>query len=207
MELSPSWPNRNCSRQAVTSAVARRPPNPVPPRGMHGRRGITGKCRVGVGNGWTGYLRAMSFQVTEVQKALKGADYPMDGKALAELAEKNGAGDELVGALRSLREVDGPNGVMKELKGDLGGPTPGGNSKDEKQYKDVEGAAFQVTEVQKYLKGADYPMDGNALAELAKKNGAGDELVGALKGLREVDGPNGVMKELKSHLGGKPADA
>lgn len=63
------------------------------------------------------------FQVTEVQKALKGADYPMDGAALAELAKSNGADDALVDALRGLREVDGPNGVMKELKGDLGGPT------------------------------------------------------------------------------------
>jgi hypothetical protein len=64
--------------------------------------------------------------------------------------------------------------------------------------------AFQVTEVQKALKGADYPMDGKALAKLAKKNGAGDDLVEALSGLREVDGPNTVMKELKSHLGGRP---
>jgi hypothetical protein len=155
----------------------------------------------------TGYLRAMAFQVTEVQKALKGAGYPMDGKALSELARKNGADDDLVEALKSLREVDGPNGVMKELKGELGGPTPGGDSKVEKHYKDVEGPAFQVNEVQKYLKGADYPMDGKALAQLAKKNGAGDDLVGALEGLREVEGPNGVMKELKSHLGGKPGDA
>ena len=67
----------------------------------------------------------MAFQVTEVQKALKGADYPMNGEQLAELAQKNGADDELVDALRPLREVDGPNGVMKELKGDLGGPTDG----------------------------------------------------------------------------------
>ena len=63
------------------------------------------------------------FQVTEVQKALKGADYPMDGSALADLARSNGADDDLVQALRGLREVDGPNGVMKELKGDLGGST------------------------------------------------------------------------------------
>ena len=63
------------------------------------------------------------FQVTEVQKALKGANYPMDGKQLAELAESNGADSSLVDALRGLREVDGPNGVMKELKGDLGGST------------------------------------------------------------------------------------
>lgn len=63
----------------------------------------------------------MAFQVTEVQKALKGADYPMDGEALSALAQKNGADDELVGALRGLREVDGPNTVMQELKGQLGG--------------------------------------------------------------------------------------
>ncbi|MDN5750007.1 MAG: DUF2795 domain-containing protein [Pseudonocardia sp.] len=62
----------------------------------------------------------MAFQVTEVQKALKGADYPMDGPQLAELANRNGADSDLVDALRGLREVEGPNGVMKELKGDLG---------------------------------------------------------------------------------------
>ncbi|MBW0111711.1 DUF2795 domain-containing protein, partial [Pseudonocardia sp. KRD-182] len=56
-----------------------------------------------------------------VQKALKGADYPMDGAAMADLAESNGADKELVDALRPMREVDGPNGVMKELKGQLGG--------------------------------------------------------------------------------------
>jgi len=62
----------------------------------------------------------MSYQVTEVQKALKGANYPMDGSQLADLAESNGADSDLVSALRGLREVDGPNGVMKELKGSLG---------------------------------------------------------------------------------------
>ena len=61
------------------------------------------------------------WQVTEVQKALKGADYPMNGEQLAELAESNGAEQELVDALRGVREVDGPNTVMQELKGELGG--------------------------------------------------------------------------------------
>ena len=65
----------------------------------------------------------MAFQVTEVQKALEGADYPAGGDALAELASSNGADAELIEALRGIREVDGPNGVMKELKGDLGGST------------------------------------------------------------------------------------
>jgi hypothetical protein len=65
----------------------------------------------------------MAFQVTEVQKALKGANYPMDGAALSELAQENGADGELVDALRGIREVDGPNTVMQELKGQLGGST------------------------------------------------------------------------------------
>lgn len=65
----------------------------------------------------------MAFPVTEVQKALKGADYPMDGADLSALAKRNGAGDDLVGALQGLRQVDGPNTVMRELKGQLGGET------------------------------------------------------------------------------------
>lgn len=63
------------------------------------------------------------FQVTEVQKALKGAEYPMDGAQLSELARANGGDDALVEALKGVREVDGPNTVMQELKGQLGGPT------------------------------------------------------------------------------------
>jgi hypothetical protein len=89
----------------------------------------------------------MAWQVTEVQKALKGANYPMTGDQLADLARGNGADDALVEELRGLREVDGPNGVMKELKGELGGSTPGGNDAAEHQYKDVDGPSFQVTDV------------------------------------------------------------
>lgn len=63
---------------------------------------------------------------------------------------------------------------------------------------------FQVNEVQRALKGADYPMDGKQLSALAKKNGARDELVETLQGVGEVSGPNTVMKRLKEHLGGKP---
>ncbi len=70
-----------------------------------------------------GYPPVMAFQVTEVQKALKGADYPMDGSQLSELASSNGADQELVDALKSVRKVDGPNTVMQELKGSLGGAT------------------------------------------------------------------------------------
>jgi hypothetical protein len=146
------------------------------------------------------------FQVTEVQKSLKGFDYPGSSEDLAKHAEGNGADPELVEALRNLDKkdgFDGPNAVMHELSAQadtLGGPTPEGRT--ERGTKDIEGPAWQVNEVQKALKGADYPMTGPELADLAKSNGAEDELVEALRGLREVGGPNGVMKELKAHLGG-----
>lgn len=148
----------------------------------------------------------MGFQVNEVQKALTGADYPMDGNQLADLARSNGAEQSLVDELTRIgREVSGPNAVMSELKGDLGGRTPGTHKSEEHGYKDVEGPSFQVNEVQKHLKGADYPMDGGQLAGLADRNGARPELVDALRGVGDVNGPNAVMQQLKEHLGGKPA--
>jgi hypothetical protein len=154
-----------------------------------------------------GYLAGMSFQVTEVQRALAGADYPMSGEQLAQLARQNGAGQELVDELARIdHEVPSPTVVMEELKGKLSGPTAGSHKSDEPHYKDVEGPNFQVNEVQRYLKGADYPMDGKQLAALAEKNGAPSELVELLQGLSEVEGPSGVMKQLKDHLGGKPAE-
>ena len=150
------------------------------------------------------------FQVTEVQKALKGFDYPGSAEDLAKHAQSNGGDAELVEALRGLQKkdgFDGPNTVMKELSAQadaLGGPTPGGRK--ERETKHIEGPSFQVTEVQKALKGADYPMSGPELAEQAKKNGGSDELVEVLQRVGQVEGPNGVMKAIKDSLGG-PTDS
>jgi hypothetical protein len=65
----------------------------------------------------------MAFQVTDVQKALKGIDYPADSEELASTAERNGADRELVETLRGLKKdsFDGPNAVMQALKGQLTG--------------------------------------------------------------------------------------
>lgn len=69
----------------------------------------------------------MGFQVTEVQKSLKGFDYPGSPEDLARHAESNGADSDLVTALRSLRKesFDGPSGVMHSLSEEdaLGGST------------------------------------------------------------------------------------
>ena len=63
----------------------------------------------------------MAWQVTDVQKALKGADYPATGDQLADLARSNGADDDLARELSSIGEVSGPDKVMSELSGKLGG--------------------------------------------------------------------------------------
>ena len=65
----------------------------------------------------------MAFRVTDVQKALKGVDYPASAEDLAERARQNGAGQDLVETLRGMSKqtFDGPNAVMKELKGNLTG--------------------------------------------------------------------------------------
>lgn len=52
----------------------------------------------------------------ELQKALKGADYPATGDDLARLARDNGADDRLVERLESLDgDYDGPDAVSKAV--------------------------------------------------------------------------------------------
>jgi hypothetical protein len=57
----------------------------------------------------------MAFQITEVQKALKGVDYPAGKDELADHAERNGADRELVDALRGMGKssFDPPRGAAQ----------------------------------------------------------------------------------------------
>lgn len=65
----------------------------------------------------------MGYDVTTVQKALKGADYPASKDDLVSKARDNGADDDLVSSLESMSKdsFDGPTAVMQAMKGDLGG--------------------------------------------------------------------------------------
>lgn len=60
----------------------------------------------------------MDFNPVEVQKHLKGVNYPSSGEELASAAESNGAPGDLVEKLRSLgdEEFSGPDKVMAALK-------------------------------------------------------------------------------------------
>jgi Protein of unknown function (DUF2795) len=141
------------------------------------------------------------WQVSEVQRYLKGADYPMSGDELSQLAKRNGAEDELVERLSAIgRQVDGPNAVMQELAGELGGPTPGPTQ--DRSPRDIEGPHWQVDDVQRVLRGAGYPASGDDLAQVAKGNGADDDLVEALRGIGRAGGPTEVMEALQPQLGG-----
>lgn len=53
----------------------------------------------------------------ELQKALKGADYPSDPKTLASLAEKNGADSGVVERISHIRDkrLSGPDQVQKAV--------------------------------------------------------------------------------------------
>ncbi|MEV6793887.1 DUF2795 domain-containing protein [Streptomyces sp. NPDC051320] len=53
----------------------------------------------------------------DLQKALKGAEYPTDRKHLAEVAKENGADNTLVDKLSSAGtdRFDGPNDVQKAI--------------------------------------------------------------------------------------------
>jgi hypothetical protein len=64
----------------------------------------------------------MGFQVTEVQKALKGVDYPADRDDLVRRADENGASPDLLEALRNSRaeRYEDPTAVMKAMSGALG---------------------------------------------------------------------------------------
>lgn len=64
----------------------------------------------------------MGVSVTSVQKALKGAEYPASSEELADLAEENGADEEVIDVIRGIDEDDleGPDQVMAQLRGQLG---------------------------------------------------------------------------------------
>lgn len=71
----------------------------------------------------------MAFQITDVQKSLGGMDYPASPDELARHAEGNGAEPDLVEALRSISgdRVDGPDDVMRNLRGQLTGSSGDGS--------------------------------------------------------------------------------
>ena len=61
----------------------------------------------------------MQVNPIEVQRHLKGMDYPATKDEVVAKAEENGAGDDIVEQLRSMsrNQFSGPDDVMEALKG------------------------------------------------------------------------------------------
>ena len=59
----------------------------------------------------------MASNPIQLQKSLKGAEYPLGKDDLIGLAEGNGAGEDALEALRAIpdRQYDGPNAVSHEV--------------------------------------------------------------------------------------------
>jgi Protein of unknown function (DUF2795) len=59
----------------------------------------------------------MDVNPIDLQKHLKGADYPASKEELIDLAERNGAPDEVVEALQAAdsEQFDGPDAVQAAL--------------------------------------------------------------------------------------------
>ena len=60
-------------------------------------------------------------------------------------------------------------------------------------------ASINPIQLQKFLKGASYPLGRDGLVELAKSNDADDNALEALQAIpdRQYDGPNAVSHEIK----------
>ena len=63
-------------------------------------------------------------------------------------------------------------------------------------------AKLNPIEVQKHLKGMNYPASKDDVVSKAEENGADEELLAQLRGVRknEFSGPDDVMEALKSSL-------
>ena len=65
-----------------------------------------------------------------------------------------------------------------------------------------QGQAVNPVQVQKFLKGIDYPTDKNTIVETARRNGADEQVIHTLEGLsmKGFNSPNDVSEAIgKSH--------
>lgn len=108
---------------------------------------------------------------------LTGISFPTSKEDLVSEAENKGAPEDVVERLRNL--PDGQYSDPDEVRAAL--------------------QDFGPTEVQKHLKGANYPASRDDLVSTAESNDAPDGMVEHLKNMpdKQYDGPHEVMSALK----------
>ena len=108
----------------------------------------------------------------QVETFLKGIHYPAERAALVKRAEANGATDEVRGMLMQLPDQTyGSTIDVTRAIGVIDAPTD--------QPKKVATRSNPI-QVEKFLKGADYPASRSVLIDLAKKNSADERTLTTL---------------------------
>jgi uncharacterized membrane protein YgcG len=156
----------------------------------------------------------METSPIEVQKALKGMDYPAKKEELIKQAKNNNASKEVMDVLEKLPDKKYGNAVdvSKEFKGEGGerggrGGSRGGQgshgggrgSHQESEGISHRGAGSPPIEAQKALKGMDYPASKEEIVQHAKKHNADEEVMRVLKDIpdRQYENAVDVSKEFK----------
>ena len=141
----------------------------------------------------------METSPIEVQKALKGMDYPAKKQDLIEKARENGAPQQVMQVLENLPDKEFSNAV--DVSKEFGEGGRGGQEKG--QGISHRGAGSPPIEAQKALKGMDYPAGKQEILEKARKNSASQEVMDILEDLPEKEYENAadVSKEFSGETG------
>jgi len=124
---------------------------------------------------------------TEIERSLKGINFPADKQDLVQQAKKNKASSEVIQAVRDLPEnqFNSPTDVAKawgeERKGTQSGRTHRGGI---------------TTEIEMSLKGINFPANKQDLVQQAKSNHASRNVINAIQNLPEdrFNSPTDVAK-------------
>jgi len=169
----------------------------------------------------------METSPIEVQKALKGMDYPAKKQDLIEKARENSAPQEVMQVLESLpdKEFENAVDVSKEFgeggrgshqggsgrgshqggstRGSHQGGSTRGGQEEKGQGISHRGAGSPPIEAQKALKGMDYPAGKREILEKARENSATQEVMDILEDLpdKEYENAADVSKEFSGETG------
>lgn len=133
----------------------------------------------------------------DIEKSLKGINFPANRQDLVQQAKKNKASQNVMQAIENLPEdqFNSPTDVAKawgqERKGTKSGGTSGGGTQ-----RGGTRRGGLTTEIEKSLKGINFPASKQDLVQQAQNNNASQEVVQAIENLPEdqFNSPTDVAK-------------
>lgn len=124
---------------------------------------------------------------TEIEKSLKGINFPASKQELVKQAKSNHAGRNVINAIQNLPEnrFNSPTDVAKAWGQERRGIQRGGTRR-----------GGMTTEIEKSLKGINFPASKQDLMQQAKMNNASQDVMQAIENLPEerFNSPTDVAK-------------